>query len=101
MNLKLNVKQRHLNMLYDIFNSYCPKAEIWAFGSRLTDNYHDGSDLDLVIKSFNDDTKQLYELKELINDSNIPFLTDILEFEKVPDYFQENILKKYIKIYPL
>ena len=101
MNLKLNVKQRHLNMLYDIFNSYCPKAEIWAFGSRLTDNCHDGSDLDLVIKSFNDDTKQLYELKELINDSNIPFLTDILEFEKVPDYFQENILKKYIKIYPL
>ena len=53
----LNVKQRHLDMLYQIFNSYSPKAEIWAYGSRINGDSHLGSDLDLVVKNFNEENK--------------------------------------------
>ena len=69
----LLLKDEHKKMLFDIFNKYCPNAEIWAYGSRLNGTAHAGSDLDLVVKSFNDNTKSLLELKELLNDSNIPF----------------------------
>ena len=93
---KLFIKPQHLKMLTDIFNSYCPKAEIWAYGSRIKGNAHDGSDLDLVVKNFNSKTAKLYELKQLINDSNIPFLVDINEFDELPKSFQQEIEKDYI-----
>ncbi len=94
----LNVKQQYLEELKSILNEYCPDAEVWAYGSRLTEDCHSGSDLDLVVKSFNDKTKSLYELKALLSDSNIPFIIDIHEFDKLPDYFQTEIKKNYVVI---
>ena len=94
----LNVKPEHLKMLKDIFEQYCPKAEIWAYGSRVKGDFHDGSDLDMVVKSFNDENKNITELRQLLNDSNIPFLTDIAEFDKLPKSFQTEILKEYLVI---
>ena len=94
----LNVKKQYLEELKSILNEYCPNAEVWAYGSRLTENCHSGSDLDLVVKSFNDKTKSLYELKALLSDSNIPFIIDIHEFDKLPDYFQTEIKKNYVVI---
>lgn len=94
----LNVKQQYLEELKSILREYCPNAEVWAYGSRLTEDCHSGSDLDLVVKSFNDKTKSLYELKALLSDSNIPFIIDIHEFDKLPDYFQTEIKKNYVVI---
>ena len=96
---KLFIKPEQLKMLQDIFDSYCPDAEIWAYGSRLNGNAHEGSDLDLVIKSFNSDTKYLYELKDILNESNIPFLIDIHEFSQLPESFQKEIEKNYVIFY--
>ena len=95
----LNVKQEYLEELKEIFNKYCPKAEIWAYGSRLKGDCHSGSDLDLVVKNFNEEGKYLYELKELLNDSDIPFLIDIQEFDYLPKSFQQEIEKSYIRIF--
>lgn len=83
-------------MLTDIFDSYCPDAEIWAYGSRVNGDAHDGSDLDLIVKSFNSKTANLAALKELLTESNIPFLVDINEFDKLSRTFQEEIKKNYI-----
>ena len=96
---RLFIKPEYLKMLTDIFDNYCPKAEIWAYGSRIKGEAHEGSDLDLVVKSFNSDDKYLYELKELLQESNIPFLIDIHEFDGLPEYFKTEILNDYIVIY--
>ena len=95
---ELFIEPEYLKMLSDIFESYCPSAEIWAYGSRIKGEAHNGSDLDLVVKSFNSDEVYLFELKELINKSNIPFLVDIHEFDKLPKSFQDEIKKEYIII---
>ena len=55
----LSLKDEYLQELKDIFNRYCPKAEIWAYGSRLTGDCHSGSDLDLTVKSFKEANKHL------------------------------------------
>lgn len=86
-------------MLTDIFEQYCPNAEIWAYGSRVNGDAHEGSDLDMVVKNFHSNTAKLSELRELITNSNIPFLTDINEFDKLPKYFQDEILKKHVVIF--
>lgn len=95
----LFVKPQYLKMLTDIFEQYCPNAEIWAYGSRVNGDAHEGSDLDMVVKNFHSNTAKLSELRELITNSNIPFLTDINEFDKLPKYFQNEILKKYVVIF--
>ncbi len=86
-------------MLTDIFKFYCPNAIVWAYGSRINGKAHDGSDLDLVVRDFGAKDLKLSKLRELINDSNIPFLVDINEFDKLPDYFKTEILKDYVEIY--
>lgn len=96
----INLKQEYLNELNKIFQEYCPKAEIWAYGSRINGDSHSGSDLDLTVKSFNEDKKYLSELKEKLNGSDIPFLIDITEYEKLPEVFQKEIKRNYIKLYP-
>lgn len=95
---KLFIEPEYLKMLKDIFASYCPDAEIWAYGSRLAGDAHEGSDLDLVVKDFHRENANLSELKNLLSESNIPFIVDIHEFDKLPKSFQNEILKKYIII---
>lgn len=96
---RLFIKPQYLQILLDVFKNYCPNAEIWAYGSRINGEAHEASDLDLVVKSFNDVNKSLSELKELINDSDIPIIVDILEFDKIPLSFQKEIEKDYISIF--
>ncbi len=95
---KLFLDQKHLQILLKIFNSYCPRAEIWAYGSRIKNEAHEASDLDLVVKNFNDENKNIYELKELINNSDIPIIVDLLDFNNIPESFQREIVKDYIII---
>ena len=95
----INLKEEYLEELIKIFNMYCPKAEIWAYGSRIKNDSHSGSDLDLVVRSFNQKNKYIYELKELINNSNIPFIVEIQDFDRLPNSFQNEIKKEYIRIF--
>lgn len=96
---RLFLKPEYLKILFDIFADYCPEAEIWAYGSRIKDEAHEGSDLDLVVRSFNNKEKDLYTLKELVNESNIPIITDIHEYDYLPVSFQNEIKKDYLVIW--
>ena len=96
---ELFIKPEYLKMLTDIFDSYCPNAVIWAYGSRLKGDAHEGSDLDLVVKDFNSKDAVLFELRELISESNVPFLVDINEFDRLPESFKDEIKKEYVVIY--
>lgn len=95
----LFVNSKFLDILLEIFKEYCPETEIYAYGSRINNRAHEGSDLDLTIKNF-PKSKYLFELKEKISESNIPFLVDINLYENLPKSFQEEINKNNIKIFP-
>lgn len=97
---RLNVKPEYLTMLLDILKNYCPQAEIWAYGSRVNGGSHDGSDLDLTVKDFGSENVNLAKLKTLISESNIPFLVDINEYDKLPESFRNEIMNNYVKIFP-
>ena len=96
---RLFLKPKYFQMLCDIFVNYCPKAEIWAYGSRINGTAHNASDLDLFVRNFNDEHKNIYELRRLINDSDIPIIVEILDFNNIPDYFQKEIEKDYVVIF--
>lgn len=84
--------------LLDIFSLVDTPFEIWAYGSRVNGTAHEGSDLDLVIRSQNLSPipKTLYvELCEKIRDSNIPILVELRDWALLPGSFHKNIEQKY------
>lgn len=94
----LFIESKYLNMLIEILEEYCPSCEVYAYGSRINNTAHEGSDLDLTIKKFPKD-KYLFELKEKISNSNIPFLIDLNLFDTLPESFKEEIEKNNIQIF--
>lgn len=90
----MNLKPKYKQMLLDIFSAHLPEAEVWAYGSRVTGDAHDGSDLDLVIvpqKGKKLPLEVLSVLRTKIRDSNVPILVDLFEWTRLPESFRRNI----------
>lgn len=47
----LMLPSKHLHTLQTLLAQYVPQAEVWAYGSRVTGGAHEGSDLDVVLRT--------------------------------------------------
>lgn len=92
---KIFIEQRFLDELITIFKTVTPNGKILAYGSRVNNTAHEGSDLDLALVGEGD----LAKLKSALEESSIPFLIDIIKFENVPESFQKEILKNHVVLY--
>lgn len=84
--------------LIDIFKSAPASIEVWAYGSRVSGDAHEGSDLDLVIRT--SDLQKLpiniyLDLKEKIRESNIPIVVELFDWARLPQSFHQNILAQH------
>ena len=93
----MNIQDKYLSILSQIFRQVCPKVTVLAYGSRVTGDSHQGSDLDLAIKNVT--ISEIATLKDAIYQSNIPFLVDIHQYESLPDRFKTKIDKECVVIY--
>ncbi len=78
--------------------SFTKPVKVWAYGSRVNGMAHEGSDLDLVVLPDGDGMLDLSELgifKDLLQESTIPILVQVLDWNRIPESFQANILKEY------
>ena len=101
----LQLDPRYLSMLCSIFDDHLKdqSVEVLAYGSRLTTNFHSGSDLDLVIRDTSDRSrpvKHLFALIEDIRESNVPILVDILDWARIPAEFHSQIERQHVVIWP-
>lgn len=88
--------------LIDIFQSIDTQVEVWAYGSRVNGRAHDGSDLDLVVRTHDLSPMSLEQyamIIDLIHDSLIPILVDVKDWARLPDYFHDEIKKNYEVLY--
>ncbi len=95
MLLKNKDKTMLLNILKQDIRA---NVEVRVFGSRVNGRAHSGSDLDLVLCSKDKrplDADEFMRFKDSIKKSNIPFLVDVLDWNRIPDYFQDNINQQY------
>ena len=63
-------------MLEDILRTHLPTVEVWAYGSRVSGHSHGGSDLDLVLRSPEQEQipiRKLADLEEALRESTISF----------------------------
>ena len=68
-------------------------SDVWAYGSRVKGSNHDTSDLDLCVDGPKSAWLKVTEFRQALQDSNIPIIVQVLDWNRAPDYFQDNIVK--------
>ncbi|MFO1258481.1 MAG: nucleotidyltransferase domain-containing protein [Gammaproteobacteria bacterium] len=100
---QLILSDLYLQTIKDIIKHYYPDATVWAYGSRVTGNCHEGSDLDLVLLEPDDAQNghaRFSAMKAAFSDSNIPILIDIRLWRDLPSAFQTEIKRHYVQLLP-
>jgi len=87
----VDIKPRDKKILFPLLAQYLPHTTIWAYGSRVLGNARPWSDLDLVVFSDTEQKNRISLLKEALEESNLSFRVDILEWDSLPDSFKSNI----------
>jgi len=93
------IREKDKKRLQAIFSQCAEPMEVWAYGSRVDGSAHEGSDLDLVIRSANLQKlppQLLRRLQEIIRLSNIPILVELRGWTDLPSNFQAQIEKQYV-----
>lgn len=96
------LRKKDKESLITIFEDSGIPIDVWAYGSRVTGGAHDGSDLDLVLRTPDLNAlpyDQFFALRERITKSNIPILVELHDWARLPERFHQNILRKYEVLY--
>ena len=95
---RLHLPLRYRRILEALLHEHVPDAEVWAYGSRITGESHEGSDLDLVVRG--PELKPLddgfFELLEAIEQSNIPILVQAHDWARLPESFHAEIERAFV-----
>jgi len=75
----IDVEQRHYQTIKETLARFLPYKKVIAYGSRVKWNASETSDLDLAV--FDATQKEIYEAKEEFDESNIPFIIQLLNWE--------------------
>ena len=98
---RLQLGERHLRLLRALLAEYVPDAQVWAYGSRVTGQAHEGSDLDIALRNPANlavATPNCAALQDALRDSDLPMLVDIHDWAHLPEDFHRNIEQSYVEI---
>ena len=92
----IDIEDRHLLTIKRIFQQLIPGIPVWAFGSRVKQTAKPYSDLDLVIVGAHRIPQNIYyQIKDAMEESNIPFKVDVLDWHRLSPSFQTIIQQQY------
>ncbi len=96
---RLHLSPRHRETLEALLREHLSGIEVWAYGSRVNGQSHDGSDLDLVLRA--PDLQEvligpLADFTEALHDSTLPFLVEARDWAQLPERFHREIERGYV-----
>ena len=91
----IDLNPKHFKKVQHILAEHVPGCEVRAFGSRVKWTAEDYSDLDLVvISSQKSNMRQIRQLTEAFEESNLPIRVDFLDWQSLSEGFRQGILEK-------
>jgi predicted nucleotidyltransferase len=96
MTRTLDISAEQRESLLAILHRHLPGVTVWAYGSRVKGTARPNSDLDLVVFTTHEQRPQVSELKDALDESNIPFRVDLHVWDEVPERFHEIIRSEYL-----
>jgi predicted nucleotidyltransferase len=98
----LDLPPGYLDLVRRLLGSLVHTAEVWAYGSRVRGEAHEGSDLDLVVRNPDDLSRpqnDLWELREAFSESEIPILVDVFDWARIPEEFRREIARAHVPVW--
>lgn len=95
----LHLPERYATQVRALLKQHIPQAEVWAYGSRVRGDHYDASDLDLVARFPPDETSDPFRLSalgEAFSESNLPIIVQLLDWDRIPAAFRDEILAGYV-----
>ncbi len=99
----LYLRPQDLALVHKLIRHCLPdEVAVWAYGSRVNGNAHEGSDLDLVLRGLNAETGPILTagFRRALHDSNLPILVDVHDWNQLPANFHQRILARYEVVRP-
>ena len=88
----IDLPPNQLDQVHAIVRQHVRVCEVFAFGSRVSGRARKFSDLDLMIKG---DTaipwRTLADLREAFEDSDLPILVDVVDWNTCSDQFRSQV----------
>ena len=98
---RLLLSPRHRRILTSLLREHLPEVEAWAYGSRVNDRGHEGSDLDLVLRGprlKEIPFERLMDFEDSVRESTIPFLVEARDWARLPERFHREIEREYVVV---
>ncbi len=97
---RLDLPVRYRQQLDALLREHVPGVEVWAYGSRVNGEGHEGSDLDLVLRSPTLEPLgvEYLDLVEALERSNIPILVQAHDWARLPESFHREIERDYVVV---
>ena len=83
-----------------LLQQHLPGTVAWVYGSRVTGASTPKSDLDLVVFATPEQRRQVGELREAFEESNLPFRVDLFVWDDVPESFRKGIAARHAALLP-
>lgn len=96
MTTDIDISPEQREILLAILHRHLPGVIVWAYGSRVKGGARPNSDFDLVVFTTPAQRPQVSELKDALDESNIPFRVDLHVWDDIPERFHEIIGKEYL-----
>ena len=96
---RLHLQPKHREVLAELLREHLPDVEVWAYGSRVSEKSHDGSDLDLVLRGpglAEIPIGHLGDFEEAVQESTIPFLVEARDWARLPERFHREIERDHV-----
>ena len=97
---RLALPSRYRDQLEALLSEHVPGVEVWAYGSRVNGESHEGSDLDLVLRgpALEPLAGRFYDLLEAIEKSDIPILVQAHDWAMLPEIFHREIERDHVVV---
>ena len=96
---RLHLPPSYRQELEALLRECVPDCEVWVYGSRINGQSHNGSDLDLVLRTRTLDevpARGFSRLIEGLEQSNIPILVQPHDWARLPESFHREIERDYV-----
>ncbi|HBS47750.1 TPA: nucleotidyltransferase domain-containing protein [Candidatus Dependentiae bacterium] len=83
---------KYKNEIVKIIEKHCPACKIYLFGSQAKGKFKQTSDIDIALEDKNKIEKiTISKIKDDLDESNIPFLIDLIDLNEISNEFKNNI----------
>ena len=83
-------------LVLGLLKKHLPNVAVWAYGSRVKWTARPQSDLDLVAFASCEQETAIFNLREALEESSLPFSVDLFIWDELPESFQKRIEAEHV-----